>query len=145
MRQGLLVFGATLAIATVALAHTGVKNPTVLARMHTMLLIGDATKVLGEMAKGTTPFDAAKAEEALASIAAKAADVPALFKAQEDDPKSEALPAIWEDYEDFSAKAKALEIAASEAAGSLTSVQEVGAALQSIGQTCKGCHSQYRE
>ena len=41
-----------------ALAHQGVQNPAVLARMTVMSAIAEDTKILGSMAKGDTAFAA---------------------------------------------------------------------------------------
>lgn len=140
-----LAFGIALAfVATVAVAHEGVKNPSVMARMHGMKTIGAETKVLGNMAKGAVSFDAARAQAAAASIAQEAARIEALFEAQEDDPKAEALPAVWENFPDFAAKAQEL-IAAAEAAKSVASVEELQSAMRTIGATCSGCHKVYRK
>ena len=127
-----------------ALAHDGVKNPAVLARMHTMLEIGSATKVLGDMAKGATAFDAGKAQASVTQISIKAATINELFEANEDDPKSEALPAIWTNFEDFAAKADALKLAA-DSVGAITSLEDVKTAMPKIGATCSACHKSYRE
>ena len=75
--------------ATGALAHQGVKNPAVKARMDSMSAIGKSMKVLGGMAKGESSFDAMAVQAAVASIAEQAARTPALFEANETDPKSE--------------------------------------------------------
>ena len=48
-----------LAATSAALAHTGVKNAQVMARMEAMEQIAAATKTLSEMAKRQIPFDAA--------------------------------------------------------------------------------------
>lgn len=131
-------------IAAAALAHEGVKDPQVKARMDAMEEIAAATKVLGQMARGATAFDAEEAHGAAASIAARAAEVPALFEAQADDPTSEALPAIWQNFGDFTAKAGAMEQAA-RAATAISSPADLGPALSALGTTCKDCHGPYRE
>ncbi|AAV95939.1 cytochrome c [Ruegeria pomeroyi] len=131
--------------ASAALAHSGVSNPAVKARMHTMMQIADNTKVLGDMAKGKTAFDAEAARAAAAAIAAHSASVTALFSAEEQDPKSEALPAIWQDFETFSRKSEALTLAAAEAAGSIQSEADLKPALAGIGGACKSCHMDFRK
>ena len=68
-----------------------------------------------------------------------------MFRANEDDPKSEAKPAIWENFEDFTTKAVALENVALELSTSLASVNDLGPAMAALGDTCKSCHSDYRE
>jgi len=139
-----LALGAMLVAAT-AFAHSGVKNPAVMKRMQGMSAISDATKVLGEMAKGNTAFDMSRAEAALAVLSDEAAAIPALFKAPEDDPKSESLPAIWENFPDFTAKAEALGNAARAGRGNVATLADLRARMNDIGQSCKSCHRAYRK
>ena len=130
-------------LAGAAIAHEGVKNPAVMARMHGMKELGAATKILGGMAKGEAAYDKAAAEAAVQKLQTEAARIAALFEANEDDPKSEALPTIWENYSDFSAKADALGSVAK--AVSVGSLDDVRAAMPQIGAACKACHQTYRE
>ncbi|NQY62048.1 MAG: cytochrome c, partial [Cognatishimia sp.] len=58
MRKTVLILTSSLMIASMALAHNGVKNPAVMARMQGMEQIGAASKVLGNMARGRVAFDA---------------------------------------------------------------------------------------
>lgn len=134
-----------LALGTTALAHEGVKNPAVMKRMHGMKEIGSDLKVLVQMAKGETLFDQSVAQAAAASIATRAVEAPELFEAKEDDPKSEALPAIWNNFDDFTAKSKALEKVALRAITSMATLEELRPALQEIGAACTQCHRTYRE
>lgn len=131
--------------ASAALAHSGVSNPAVKARMHAMMQIADNTKILGAMAKGEAAFDADEARAAAAAIAAHAASVPTLFMAEEHDPKSEALPAIWQDFDTFGQRSEALTLAAAEAAGTIETEADLKPALARIGGTCKSCHQDFRK
>ncbi len=140
-----IVLLTTALAASTALAHANVSNPAVKARMDLMSQIGANTKVLGDMAKGATAFDAARAQAAAAAIATHAANTPAAFQAQEDDPESEAKPAIWSNFGDFTAKSQALRAAATKASGEITSMNSLRASLGAIGGTCKSCHEDYRE
>ena len=63
-----------------ALAHKGVMNSSVKARMNAMSAIAEQMKTLGKMAKGVTPFDSATARLAAAEIAKHAGDTPKLFE-----------------------------------------------------------------
>lgn len=137
-----VTFGAVLA-ATAAYAHDGVKNAAVKARMMTMSTIGDNMKMLGGMAKGSVPFDEARAEAAAVAIKDGAARVPALFEAEETDPKSEARPDIWMMFDEFTSKADALEKAAATVDASSLDGVKVG--LGNMGGTCKSCHEQFRQ
>ena len=135
----------SLIIATTAFAHEDVKNPTVKARMMAMSNIGGQMKTLGGMAKGAVAFDLEQAKAALAEIEKTAKTVPALFKDNETDPKSEALPAIWSNYADFTVKSDALTSAAANALTSFASQDDLVPSMQALGGSCKGCHSAYRK
>ena len=145
MKKHSLPLVVLLCAATGALAHQGVKNPAVMARMDAMSAIGKSMKVLGGMAKEQVPFDKNSVQTALASIEKHAAMTPDLFEAIESDPKSESRPEIWEDFGDFSKKANALENAAASLSGKINSVDDLGPAMTSLGATCKSCHELYRE
>ena len=136
------VLCAGLILATPALAHEGVSDPSVKARMDAMMAIGRATEVLGTMAKGERAFDATAASTAAAEIASHASQVPALFQDQATDPKSEALPAIWTNFNDFTAQSDALKLAAEGA--DTSSLSGLRGSMRAIGQSCGACHRDYR-
>jgi len=144
MSKTALALAVTLATAGMVLAHSGVKNAAVKARMDGMGIIADNTKILGGMAKGAIAFDAAKARMAAKAIAQEARRIPALFEANETDPKTEALPAIWSNWQDFAQKGADLEQAAlaMQSAGTL---DDVRGTLAVLGKTCKACHATYRQ
>ncbi|WP_171060467.1 cytochrome c [Poseidonocella sp. HB161398] len=133
----------TLAAAVPVTAHNGVTDPVVMARMHGMKSLGMQLKTLGAMAKGERPFDAAAAQDALALLAEEAGRIPAQFRDKVTVPQSEARPAIWEDWDDFSARAEALRLAA--AGLEIADADGLGPALRDLGGACKGCHSVHRE
>ena len=133
---------ASLALAGAAVAKEEPKDPTVKARVAVMQTIAQNTKTLGEMAKGTTAFDAASAEAAVAAIESAAKEIPAKFEPQATDPVSEAKPEIWTNWADFTAKAEALATAAS--AVDTSSLDGVKAGVGAMGGACKDCHTDYR-
>ena len=145
MTKVYIVAVATILAATAALAHSGVKNAAVKARMDAMNAVGEEMKTLGLMAKGVSTFDANTAKAAANAIARHAANTPDLFRAKEDDPKSEATPAIWANFKDFTAKAVAMESAANGLSRSIASIDDLGPAMKALGDTCKACHGDYRE
>ena len=140
-----VVAGMAMVLAVAAMAHDGVQNPAVMARMDAMSEIGKATEILVKMAKGQRDFDAEGARQAAEDIAREAARTPALFAMPETDPKSEALPRIWEEPSDFSARATALEQVAAQASTQIMTQQDLGRAVAGIADTCKSCHRLYRE
>lgn len=137
-----ILAGLTLIAAGAALAHADVQNPVVKSRMDGMKAIGGNMKVLAQMAKGETGFDAEKAGMAASMVAMKAAEIPSAFMANETDPKSEAKPVIWQEFDDFTKKAMATEAAA--AAADVSTLEALRVSLGQIGGTCKACHDDYR-
>lgn len=135
----------TACLGTVVLAHGGVKNATVMARMDAMKSIGDAMKIMGTMNKGSVAFDVETARTAAKTVALHAAQTPLLFQAPETDPKSEALPAIWDRFDDFSAKAQSMEKVASDLSQSLSTPEDLSNGMIQLGATCKSCHKEYRK
>lgn len=145
MRRKPIAFGLALVTATAALAHEGVQNPAVKARMDAMSAIAENMKRLGQMAKGSIEFDATMARSTAAAIAEHAVATPALFEVNETDPKSEARPEIWSNFEDFAAKAIELENIAIRFSTSINQQADLNAAMGALGANCKSCHSAYRE
>ncbi|MEP1352870.1 MAG: cytochrome c [Tateyamaria sp.] len=144
MNRKYIALGLTLITATAALAHQGVQNPAVKARMDEMSAIAANMKTLGQMAKGATEFDAVVARSAAAAIAKHASATPGLFGANETDPMSEARPEIWSNFEDFTAKATELESLAIGFSTSIDDPSDLKAAMGALGVNCKSCHSVYR-
>ncbi|SEK92131.1 c-type cytochrome [Pacificibacter marinus] len=142
MRNLLTASVLFLSFSIAAVAHAAVENTAVQARMDAMKAIGGAMKTLGNMAKGSVDFDATAAEAAVDVVAVQSAMLPTLFEAQETDPMSEAKPEIWTNWDDFVAKANAMTAAAE--AVSIVDAGSIGAAMEAIGGSCKGCHSEYR-
>jgi cytochrome c556 len=137
-----LAVGAILA-AGVAYAQEEPTDPNAIARSDLMKTVGMNTGILGNMASGKEPYDAAKAEGAKAALIEAAGKIEATFMEQgAADPVSEAKPEIWTSWDDFLVKAKALGDAA--AAVDVASVETIGAGMGAIGGTCKDCHTTYR-
>ena len=113
--------------------------------MESMKITQDDTKILGAMVKGDVTFDAVSARAAADRIATEAARTAALFMPLETDPKSEALPLIWDQFDDFSDKSDALQAVAEALSASLETKEQLRADLGRIGAACKACHEVYRE
>ncbi|SLN48854.1 Cytochrome c' [Roseovarius gaetbuli] len=70
-------------------------------------------------------------------------DIPVLFRDAQSDPKSEALPLIWENRADFERKGNSAYLAVS--ALDTHSLDGLRSTLLSVGNTCLDCHQKYRK
>lgn len=110
--------------------------------------IGDAMKVISRELKAGSP-DLGKVRQNADVIATLAPQVPGWFPpgTGPDVGKTEAKAEIWQKPEDFTAKARALEQAATafNAAAQGTDLAAIRAAHGELGKSCKACHDLYRE
>ena len=149
--RNLVVFVLSLAfvMAPVAtsdmLAHSGVLNKDVAARMTLMSNMGRNMGVLGKMLKQKTPFDQVKATKAINNIEQLAVETPTVFEKRVLDPKSEAKGLIWEEFEPFTKISNSLATSAKQLSSSMKSFDDLRPALITLSQSCKECHSRFRE
>ena len=132
---------ATAGVSATAESHATGSGDVVQDRQASMKAIGGAMRTIGGMAQGKVDFDAAAAQAALDSVAMEAAMLPDLFMENVTE-GSKAQPAIWENWEDFVAKAEMLKAAAE--AGDATSAETLGASMGGLGGACSACHKDYR-
>ena len=126
------------------ISHSGTTNEIVKARMASMKVIAANMKSLSKVSRGRDPFDVDEVRNMLAEIESNAAQAPILFEVNAADPTSEAASEIWENFQDFADKAFALELTAKSLISTVESVDDLAVAVQSLGKTCKSCHSKYR-
>ena len=135
--------GAVLAAGAAFAQDAEPTDPNAVARSELMKLVGMNTGILGNMASGKDPYDAAKAEGAKAALVEAAAKIEGTFAEQGGaDPATEAKPEIWANWDDFLKKASAFGTAAG--AVDVASVETIGAGMGAIGGSCRDCHSTYR-
>ncbi len=99
------------------------------------------------MARQQIPYDSAVVAANAQHMAALLSMLPDLFRADtsDEDVDTEALEDIWEDMDDFTAKAEA---AAAKARALADAAGDQGAAMSAfreLGGACKACHDDYRE
>lgn len=114
-----------------------------------MKTLGGAAKALGEQLRSGAP-DAAKVREAADKIGAAGRQIHGWFPAgsgQSAWPKSQALPAIWSDPAGFAQALHAFEKASAQidAAAQKNDMAGVGAGAKPLFDSCKGCHSKYKQ
>lgn len=106
---------------------------------------------IGAMARGTMEFDAAIVERNARRIAALAPMLPEAFAAMDTrsfDLETEALPVIWDRFDEFQEKANNLINGANSLADVAASGNQMETirAAGSLGRTyCGGCHEVFRE
>ncbi len=132
-----MIAAVAIAAGTVAFAQDAVT-----ARKDLMKAQGAAVKVLGDMAKGETAFDAAAAADAKAKLIETAAQIATVFEAEGMGGETKSKPEIWMMYDDFTAKADALTVAAE--ALDASSLDAVRAGMAGVGGACSACHQAYR-
>ena len=152
------------------------EDPNIQARGQLMKDLGKAVKSVAPMFKDRAPYDADAVRGAATAIETRGGkELTALFPEGSLDAKSESLPAIWEDWEDFARLAEDLVLygrALSAAAGNPRTEAEAAAAGALLGdlaapelssdpatlavlspnipfeallKTCGSCHTKFRK
>ena len=98
--------------------------------------------VLARMSREKIAFDESLATSARLNLLKFAASTPAIFEDDDLPINSEALPAIWENWDDFVSKSEDLEFAL-EGVDTSTLV-DLRASLGNVGAACGSCHQKYR-
>ena len=139
----LLTTCVLLCLSPVSFAHEGAEG-VVKERMDRFKENKEAMKAIKGNLAGDTAVIAQKASE----IEAWAKDMVNFFPEGSTQPPSEALPAIWKEFDRFTDLARANE----KAAANLKNLAQSGAdtsalsgAFRSLGKTCKDCHNDYKE
>jgi cytochrome c556 len=144
MKFRILATAAALAIIG-ASAVVAADEPQVV-RAQMMKKVGGAMGALSGIAKGEKPYDADVVKASLTTMSEVAKAFPDQFPAgSETGHDTEASPKIWEQMDDFKAKAAKFGADADAVLANLPADQAaVGAALGTIGPNCGGCHEVYR-
>ena len=138
-----------VAVAALSVGFAGLaigQDSPIPARQEIMKMNGASMKLVGDMVKGTTEFDATKAADAMKIIADNMPDFPALFPPGSEEGDTKAGPAIWTDMAGFTAASQKLVADATEAqAAAAEGLAAFSPAFQAVGANCGGCHKVYRE
>lgn len=139
------IFAAAIAFGLVASVAGAAETPQQ-TRKHMMEGVGKAMGGLAAIAKGKKPYDAAVVKASLTTMADTMKTFPDQFpKGSETGHKTEASPKIWENFDDFKAKAAKLETDATTLLAALPADQAaVGNAMKTLGADCGACHETYR-
>jgi cytochrome c556 len=149
-RLGACALAATLIAATAAPALADEADMVTYARQGIMNAMQWDANVIYAMAKGKIPYDAEVASERAAKIQVLAGyDIASLFLDGTSKPerpgKTRAEPSVWDEPLKFE---QGLEDLRAAMANVVTQVgageEEMIAAATELGQTCGGCHKQFR-
>lgn len=138
-----VLFAVAALFATTAFAA----DDPIEAREAIMKGFGKALQTLVPIAKGEAPFDAAVVAAGLAAIneGAQKLDVVAPFPPGSNTGESTAAPAIWEHFDDFTARAEKLKAdAAAAAAAAPADLDAFRGIFGGLAGNCGGCHETYR-
>ncbi len=150
MRLTTLAIGiAVAALPAAAQEMSAAERAHQLRQSHMTLYSANLGPLVG-MARGEVEYDAETAALHASNIASYASvDLSPLWvegSSSEDLEDSRALPAIWDNLEDVAAYQQSLLEAAQAAADAAPEGQEAFvAAFREVGQTCGGCHEDYRQ
>lgn len=144
-----LAGAALTATMVTAASHAPDPSPAIKARQAQMQLYAFNLGTLGAMAQEKMPYDAAVASVAAKNLAALAhLDQSMMWPAGSDSDSvegSRALPDIWANFPDVSAKGQAMKDAADAmVAAAGTDLASLQAAMGPLGASCGGCHKPYR-
>ncbi len=115
-------------------------------RMMAMKSMGESMKAIAAMVTGKVPYEAAKTKASAAEIKKHATGIAKQFPKGSIKGPSEALPAIWKDWETFNGHADDLIKLADQLAASADSGKVAALGLfAKMGKTCSGCHQDYRK
>ena len=138
---------ALLTVVTItAHAHQGATG-VVKERMDMMSEIGKAMKTIGQMVKGETAYDAPAARAAALVIQRHAENIPVTFPEGSTEKPSEALPAIWQNWEEFLAINSRMQSDAktlAEIAAKSSGPEEIKIQFGAVGKSCSSCHEKFR-
>ena len=131
--------------SSIAFAHSGVKDKNVKERMMLMKAMADNTKLIGQMLKKQIPFEANEVKLALEKLSSLSLQTPTVFEVNATDPKSEAKPNIWDEFNEFTKLSNELAKSTSDLAILVEDLDDLRPTLMKVSEGCKACHSKYRE
>ncbi len=136
-----------LAAATPALAQFQKPEDAVKYRQGAFTVMASHFSRIGAMVNGRVPFDAAAAQ-ANADIAVMLSKLPytAFGEGTDKAGNTRAKPVVWSKRAEFDAAAKKMqdELLKLQAATKTGNLDQIKAAFGPVGQTCKGCHDEFR-
>ena len=132
---------------SISFAHDGATG-VVKQRMDMMSDVASSMKTLGQMLKGEVDYNADTAQSAALKIEKHSKHFLNLFPEGSTQEPREALPAVWENWDDFKQQLEVMANLSNELAtiaASSTSAEEIKTQFSNLGKTCGMCHKKYRQ
>ncbi len=114
-------------------------------RQSAFSLMGNHMGRLSAMARGQTPFDAAKAQESARLIETLAKLPWEAFLAGSNTGAAKIKGDPWKDMAEFKQLQDKFQVEAAKFPGSVATVEGLRAQLAAVGATCKACHDKFKE
>lgn len=130
--------------------HTGATG-IVKERMDAMKDMGDRSKIVADMYKGKSEFEQSALAEAADAFALHGSNMVEQFpdtKASRSGSKTEALPKIWEEWEDFNELVIDFIASSEQLQNTVASTDDPLQLKKAFFQTtksCSGCHKRFRK
>ena len=130
----------------VVIAHGGATG-IIKERMTMMKDIGDNMKQVGAMIKGKETFDSTKIANHAMTISEVSPKIFDLFPKDSLNKPTEALPAIWDEWDNFSALTLKLTDEAIKLQDTAQNGDKRAITMQfvKLGKVCSSCHTNYRK
>jgi cytochrome c556 len=144
MFKAFIAAGAALVVVGAAAAAT-VSDDPIQSRQTLMKNVGAAMGAAGNMVRGDTEFEPRAAQLAMRTMNSSIIGLVELLPEGSHAGDTRALPAIWENMDDFLAKAESLR-AATQAAidAEPADLDSFRPLFAEVGQNCSACHENYR-
>jgi cytochrome c556 len=143
----MIIRTAVCAAVAVALSASAViaQSKAIAERKEIMKGVGAAAKEGAAMARGSAPYDNAKAVQVFVVYANAAAKMPGLFpEDSKTGGETTAAPKIWEDMAGFKAAFAKMEADSKAAQSSVKDLDSFKTAFGAMGKQCGACHEVYR-
>ena len=134
-------------LSSFSYAHDGATG-VIKQRMDMMGEIAKAMKSIGQMVKGEVEYNAEIATKSALEIEKHSQGLLQLFPKGSTTKPSEALPVIWEDWDEFNqllGEMKAQSKSLAEIAPTAKTSDKIKAQFASVGKTCGTCHKKFRQ
>jgi len=145
---GLFVFSVLL--ASIVYSHSGATG-IVKERMDAMADMGDKSKLVADMFKGKSEFNRKTLVDAADAFALHGARMAELFpdtKESRTGSKTEALPRIWEEWDEFSKQVTEFVERSESLKNTVSTTEDERQLKKAFFQTtkgCSGCHKRFRK